>query len=108
MSDDRRVTEIEAEARPDENLRHSGDSAVAAPPADPDRDDRSAGGALPQPGTELAGLQRPRAGAGRRQFVAAVGTRQVPGDLRLQPRRVLYGAGRRPQAPRRDGALGAL
>lgn len=33
MSDDRRVTEIEAEARPDENLWHSGDSAVAAPPA---------------------------------------------------------------------------
>jgi polyphosphate kinase len=33
MSDDRRVTEIEAEARADENLWHSGDSAVAAPPA---------------------------------------------------------------------------
>src|SRR5689334_24737311 len=33
MSNDRRVTEIEAEARPDENLWHSGDSAVAAPPA---------------------------------------------------------------------------
>jgi polyphosphate kinase len=33
MSNDRKVTEIEAEARPDENLRHSGDSAVAAPPA---------------------------------------------------------------------------
>ena len=33
MSNDRRVTEIEAEARPEENLWHSGDSAVAAPPA---------------------------------------------------------------------------
>jgi polyphosphate kinase len=33
MSDDRRVTEIEAEAPPDENLWHQGDSAVAAPPA---------------------------------------------------------------------------
>jgi polyphosphate kinase len=33
MSNDRRVTEIEAEARPDENLLHSEDSAVAAPPA---------------------------------------------------------------------------
>ena len=33
MSNDRRVTEIEAEARPDENLWHQGDSAVAAPPA---------------------------------------------------------------------------
>src|SRR5262249_40419825 len=33
MSDDRRVTEIEAEARPDENLWSAGESAVAAPPA---------------------------------------------------------------------------
>src|SRR6201992_1828956 len=33
MRNDRRVTETEAEARPDENLWHSGDSAVAAPPA---------------------------------------------------------------------------
>jgi polyphosphate kinase len=33
MSNDLRVTEIEAEARPDENLWHSEDSAVAAPPA---------------------------------------------------------------------------
>ncbi|OBA82393.1 RNA degradosome polyphosphate kinase [Mycobacterium sp. 1164966.3] len=33
MSNDRRVTEIEAEARPDENLWSPGDSAVAAPPA---------------------------------------------------------------------------
>ncbi|MCV7439968.1 RNA degradosome polyphosphate kinase [Mycobacterium seoulense] len=32
MSNDRRVTEIEAEARPDENLWH-GESAVTAPPA---------------------------------------------------------------------------
>src|SRR3954463_4572101 len=33
MSNDRRVTEIEAEARPDENLWSPGESAVAAPPA---------------------------------------------------------------------------
>jgi polyphosphate kinase len=33
MGDDRLVTEIEAEARPDENLWHPGDSAVGAPPA---------------------------------------------------------------------------
>src|ERR1700741_2344056 len=33
MSNDLRVTEIEAEARPDENLWQAGDSAVAAPPA---------------------------------------------------------------------------
>src|SRR6201998_3249854 len=33
MSNDRMVTEIEAEARPDENIWHPGDSAVAAPPA---------------------------------------------------------------------------
>ncbi|OJZ75090.1 RNA degradosome polyphosphate kinase [Mycobacterium paraffinicum] len=33
MSNDRRVTETEAEARPDQNLWHQGDSAVAAPPA---------------------------------------------------------------------------
>jgi len=33
MRNDRRVTETEAQARPDENLWHSGDSAVAAPPA---------------------------------------------------------------------------
>jgi polyphosphate kinase len=33
MSDDRMVTEIEAEARPDETVWHSGETAVAAPPA---------------------------------------------------------------------------
>lgn len=33
MSNDRRVTETEAETRPDQNLWHQGDSAVAAPPA---------------------------------------------------------------------------
>src|SRR6201993_3438648 len=33
MRDDRMVTEIKAEARPDENLWHSGESAVGAPPA---------------------------------------------------------------------------
>jgi polyphosphate kinase len=33
MSNDRMVTEIEAEARPDENTWHPGESAVAAPPA---------------------------------------------------------------------------
>ncbi|MFZ1174742.1 MAG: polyphosphate kinase 1, partial [Mycobacterium sp.] len=33
MSDDLMVTEIEAEARPDENLWHPGDAALAAPPA---------------------------------------------------------------------------
>ncbi|MBV8790222.1 MAG: RNA degradosome polyphosphate kinase [Mycobacterium sp.] len=33
MRNDRRVTETEAEARPDENLWHPGDSAVASPPA---------------------------------------------------------------------------
>ncbi|ORA82777.1 RNA degradosome polyphosphate kinase [Mycobacterium malmoense] len=33
MSNDRRVTEIDAEARPDENIWVSGESAVAAPPA---------------------------------------------------------------------------
>src|SRR5246500_3371181 len=33
MRDDRLVTEIEAEARPDENLWHPGESAVGAPPA---------------------------------------------------------------------------
>ena len=35
MSNDRRVTEIEAEARPDENLWHSEDSVVAPPAATP-------------------------------------------------------------------------
>ncbi len=33
ISNDRRVTEIDAEARPDENLWHSGEGAVTAPPA---------------------------------------------------------------------------
>lgn len=33
MRHDRNVTEIDAETRPDENLWHSGDSAVGAPPA---------------------------------------------------------------------------
>src|SRR5712675_2585994 len=33
MSNDRMVTEIEAEPRPDETVWHSGEAAVAAPPA---------------------------------------------------------------------------
>jgi polyphosphate kinase len=33
MSNDRKVTETEAEARPDETVWHSGESSVAAPPA---------------------------------------------------------------------------
>ena len=41
--------------------------------------------------------------------VAAVaGAGQVPGDLRVQPRRVLHGPGRRPEAARRDGPVRAL
>ena len=68
----------------------------------------AARGSLPQPRTELARLQRPGARARRGPVAAAAGARQVPGDLRLESRRVLHGAGRRPQAPRRDGTVGPL
>lgn len=63
---------------------------------------------LPQPRAELAGLQCPGARAGRRHLVAATGAGEVPGDLRLQSRRVLHGAGGRAEAARRDGPDGPL
>ncbi len=40
---------------------------------------------------ELAGVQRPRAGRGRRRDQPALGAGQVPVDLQLEPRRVLHG-----------------
>ena len=59
---------------------------------------------LPQPRAVLARLQRPGAGARRGPQPAAAGAGQVPRDLRVQPRRVLHGAGRRAEAPRRHRA----
>ena len=49
----------------------------------------------------LAGLQRARARARRGRGPATAGAGQVPGDLRLQPRRVLHGPRGRPQAAHR-------
>ena len=62
---------------------------------------------LPQPRAVVARLQRPRARAGRGPQPAAAGARQVPGDLREQPRRVLHGPRRRAEAPRRGRPAGA-
>ena len=47
----------------------------------------------------MARLQRPRAGPGRGRAGAAARAGQVPGHLRPEPRRVLPGAGRRPEGP---------
>ena len=72
------------------------------------RRQRTARGSVPQPRAELAGFQRPGARARRRHVAAAPGTGEVPGDLRVEPRRVLHGACRGPEAPRRDGPVRAL
>ena len=53
---------------------------------------------VPQPRDVLAGLQRAGAGAGRGRRAAAARAGEVPRDLRQQPRRVLHGPRRRPQA----------
>ena len=58
-------------------------------------------GPLPRPRAVLAALQRAGARARRGRRAAAAGAGAVPGDLRLQPRRVLHGPGRRPEAPDR-------
>ena len=57
---------------------------------------------LPRPRAELARLQPAGARARRGPRPPAARARQLPGDLREQPRRVLHGARRRPQAPHRD------
>ena len=56
---------------------------------------------VPRPRAVLAGVQRAGARARRGPRPAAARARQVPGDLRQQPRRVLHGARRRPQAAHR-------
>ena len=61
----------------------------------------AARGPLRRPRDLVAGLQRARPGARRGPGPAAAGARALPGDLRLEPRRVLHGPGRRPQAPHR-------
>ena len=66
----------------------------------------AARGPVLQPGAELAGLQRPGAGAGRGHGPATAGAGEVPGDLRLEPRRVLHGPGRRPETPPGHGPVG--
>ena len=56
-------------------------------------------GALHQPGAVLAAFQSPRAGGGRESSASAVREGPVPFDLGQQSRRILHGAGRRPQGP---------
>ncbi len=62
---------------------------------------RAAPGPFPGPRALLARLQRTRAGAGRGPGDADPGAGQLPGDLRLEPGRVLHGPGGRAQAPHR-------
>ena len=73
-----------------------------------DEDERAAGRPLPRPRDLLAAVQRAGAPAGRRRERAAARAGPLPRDLRLQPRRVLHGARRRPQAPHRHRHRGAL
>src|SRR5690606_38998927 len=92
--------------------RQAAAAANAAPgrdaaPARPG-DTAFAAGSLPQSRTELARLQRQGARTGRGRLAAAAGAREVPRHLLLQSRRVLHGARRRAQTPRRDRAVGAL
>ena len=56
---------------------------------------------VPRPRALLAALQPARPRARRGHLAAAAGAGAVPGDLRQQPRRVLHGARRRPQAAHR-------
>ena len=58
-------------------------------------------GPLPRPGGVLAALQPAGARARGGRSAAAAGAHPLPRDLRQQPRRVLHGPGRRPQAPDR-------
>src|SRR5690606_5452903 len=61
----------------------------------------AAAGPLPRPGAQLARLQRARPRTGRGSRHPAAGTRELPRDLRQQPRRVLHGPGGRSEAPHR-------
>ena len=61
-------------------------------------------GALPQPRADLARLQQPRAARGGGRAHPAAGAREVPRHHRLEPRRVLHEAHRRPQAAGRRPA----
>ena len=61
----------------------------------------AADGPVPRPRAVLAGVQPAGARAGRGPGPAAARAGQVPGHLRQQPRRVLHGPGRRPEAPHR-------
>ena len=74
--------------------RRSTRAGRSRPPGTPVR--QWARPALPQPGAVLARLQRagPPRGEGRPE--SAPGAGEVPGDLRLEPGRVLPGPGRRP------------
>ena len=76
------------------------DSFDVEPPYEPERR-RPARRPLPRPRAVLAALQRARARAGRGPRPAAARAHPVPRHLRQQPRRVLHGAGGRPEAPPR-------
>ena len=89
------------EGVPEETLRRR--AAVRARPRGARRG-REVRRPLPRPRAVLAAVQpaRPRARRGPR--AAAAGADPLPGDLHQQPRRVLHGPGRRPQAPDRRRA----
>ena len=63
---------------------------------------RPAGRPLPRARAVLAAVQRAGAPAGHGPRRAAARAHPLPRDLRQQPRRVLHGARRRPQAAHRD------
>ena len=65
--------------------------------------------ALHQPRAQLAGVQPARPRSGDLGLSPAARAREVPGDRRLEPRRVLHGAGRHAaeEAARRRGGLSA-
>ena len=102
------MTEAEAQIRPDgADVGRFGAGGATRGDVTSHRQ-RAARGSVPQPRAELAGFQRPGARPCRRHVVASARTSEVPGDLCVEPRRVLHGARRRPEAPRRDGSIGAL
>ena len=69
---------------------------------------RAPGRPLPRPRDLVAAVQRAGAPARRRRDRATARARPLPGDLRLEPRRVLHGAGGRPEAPHRHRHRRAL
>ena len=69
---------------------------------------RSAGRPIPQPRVVVVGLQQPCLALAEDTSLLTARTRQVPGHLHVEPRRVLHGPRRRAQAPRRNRAVGPV